>query len=134
MGYAKWDASLETGNELVDSEHRALFDLISELYDSIVNKDEREVQGDVLVRMVAYAHDHFAHEEALMRSISYPRLDDQMRFHAEFAAETKRLSDQYASGEMLLPITLAIFVYDWLVKHIRVEDRKIGEFIRAQNA
>jgi hemerythrin len=130
MTYAIWDSTLETGNELVDSEHKQLFAIINELHDSIVERHDRRVQDDILVRLMMYARDHFTHEEELMRSIFYPGLVDQKRMHKEFSEEATILAAEYHSSEKLLPITLAMFLHDWLVKHIRIEDRKIGEFIR----
>jgi hemerythrin-like metal-binding protein len=130
--YSQWDPSLETGSEIVDRQHRQLYDLINELHDSIVENHDRELQDDVLVRLMRYAELHFDDEENLMRSVGYPALADQRRMHGEFKAEAARLTETYRAGEVLLPITLAIFLHDWLVKHIRIEDKKIGEFIRAR--
>lgn len=132
MPYSQWDPSLETGSEIVDRQHRQLYDLINELHDSIVENHDREIQDDVLVRLMRYAELHFDDEENLMRSVGYPALADQQRMHRDFKAEAARLTETYRSGEVLLPITLAVFLHDWLVKHIRIEDRKIGEYIRAR--
>jgi hemerythrin len=134
MAYVMWDPSLETGNEVVDRQHRSLFDLLNELHDSIVESKGQEVQGEVLSRMANYAVEHFADEEALMRSINYPALPEQQRMHTEFVAEVTQMSDEWRSGGTLLPITVAIFLRGWLTKHIRNEDGKIGEFIRANRA
>lgn len=131
MSQAEWDPSLETGNELVDSQHKEIFVLVNELHDSIVERRGREAQDEVLVRVMASVKDHFTDEEALMRSIHYPRLVEQMRLHREFRAEANRLSELYASGETRLPITLAVYLYDWFLTHVRTEDRRIVEFIRA---
>jgi hemerythrin-like metal-binding protein len=132
MAHASWDPALATGNELVDAEHIEIILMINELRDAISQARPREVQDDMLDRLMDHASSHFVHEEALMRSIYYPQLMEQKRLHKQFEAEAKRLSDEYRSGRKRLPITLAIFLQDWILKHIRNEDRKIGEFIRAQ--
>lgn len=134
MVYAKWDPTLETGNELVDSEHRELLAIINELQNSIIERHDREIQDAIMVRLMAYARDHFKHEEELMRSVFYPGLVRQKQLHKEFAAEARRLMSDYESGRKLLPITLAMFLHEWLVKHIRGEDRKIGEYIRERES
>lgn len=131
MAYVTWDPSLETGNAAVDKQHRSLFDLLNELHDAIVNARGVDVQGEVLARMTDYAAVHFASEEALMRSINYPGLHEQQQMHEEFVAEVNRMSSDWRSGGTLLPITVAMFLREWLTKHIRNEDGKIGEFIRA---
>ena len=131
MAYVTWDPSLETGNEVVDEEHRSLYDLLNELYDSIVESSGVEAQGEVLSRMADYAVVHFADEEALMRSIGYPGLGEQQRMHREFVTEVVQMSEEWRSGGTLLPLTVAMFLRGWLATHIGDEDRKIGEFIRA---
>ena len=131
MAQVKWDSSLETGNELVDDQHRQVFAIVNELYDAIVNHADRETQDEILDRAMSHVQRHFVDEEALMRSIDYPRLAEQQRLHQGFSAQAGRMSDEYRSGKKRLPITLAFFLYDWLVKHIRNEDVRIAEFIRS---
>ncbi len=134
MAYATWKSSLETGDTLVDSEHKEIFSLVNELHDAIVQRRERAAQDEILASITVTAREHFVHEEALMRSIHYPGLLEQKKLHKAFLAETKRLSAEYECGEARLPITLAMFLHEWLVTHMRVEDRKIGEFIRERAA
>ena len=132
MTYATWDPTLETGNELVDSQHKQLFELINELHDAIVDGDALETQQSILDRLLAYAETHFLDEEKLMASVGYPGLAAQQEMHREYTFETNRLAEDARASEMVLPITLAVFLHEWLTKHIRIEDRKIGEYIRAQ--
>lgn len=134
MAYATWKSSLETGDTLVDSEHQEIFSLVNELHDAIVQRRERVAQDEILDSIIARAREHFVHEEALMRSVRYRGLLEQRKLHKAFLAETKRLSAEYECGETLLPITLAMFLHEWLVTHMRIEDRKIGEFIRERAA
>jgi hemerythrin len=131
MAYVTWDPSLETGNEVVDRQHKGLYDLLNELYDSIVESPEIGAQDEVLSRMAEYAVVHFADEEALMRSINYPALGEQQRLHHDFVAEVGRMTEEWRSGGTLLPLTVAMFLRQWLAEHIGIEDKKIGEFIRA---
>jgi hemerythrin len=134
MAYVTWDPSLETGNEVVDEEHRGLYDLLNELYDSIVGSSGVEAQGEVLSRMAVYAVVHFTDEEALMRSIGYPGLGEQQQMHQDFVAEVGRMSEEWRSGGTLLPLTVAMFLRGWLAEHIGTEDKKIGEFVRASRS
>ncbi len=132
MTYATWDPTLETGNELVDSQHKQLFELINELHDAIVDGHALETQQSILDRLLAYAETHFLDEEKLMASVGYPELAAQQEMHREYTFETNRLAENARASEMVLPITLAVFLHEWLAKHIRIEDRKIGEYIRSQ--
>ncbi len=134
MTYVIWDPALEIGNDLVDTQHKQLYETINELHDAVVSGEPIEVQESILMRLMEQAESHFHDEEDLMRSIGYPGLTDQQWMHAEFMAQAQRLTEEYRSNKAVLPITLAIFLQDWLVKHTRTEDKKIGEFIRAQES
>lgn len=132
MAAYEWDASLETGNELVDGQHRHIYELINDLQASIVEKRDRAEQDAVLADLIATSQAHFTDEEQLMRSVGYPGMMGQRQQHREFISETRRLSEQYSSGEQRLPITLAIYLHNWLVMHMRNEDTKIVEHIRSR--
>jgi hemerythrin len=132
MTYAEWDESLATGNELVDSQHKQLFELINELHDSILDGHALDAQEATLTRLMDYAETHFQAEEGLMASVGYPELTAQQEMHREYTFKTTRMLEEARANEPVLPITLAMFLYDWLSHHIRVEDKKIGEWIRGQ--
>lgn len=134
MAQADWDRSLETGNDLVDSQHKTLYGQIGDLHDAIVEDQPRETQESILLELVEYAGRHFKDEEALMLRVGYPGLGDQKKMHSDFAAEAQRLMDEHTASDTAIPIALAVFLREWLLKHIRVEDRQIGEFIREKGA
>jgi hemerythrin len=132
MTYAVWDESLETGNALVDDQHKQLFALINELHDSIIEGDALETQQSVLARLMDYSEQHFQAEEGLMGSVGYPGLIAQQEMHREFTFKTTEMVEESRGDQPVLPITLAVFLSDWLTHHIRAEDKKIGEWIRGQ--
>lgn len=130
MTRAKWNEALETGNLLVDGEHRRLFELINALHDAIVAKVERSEQERQIFTIIEHVKAHFAHEEALMEEIRFPGLRHQRVLHKGFVKQSQKLVDEYVSGAVALPITLELYLYDWLITHVRTEDRLIGEHIR----
>jgi hemerythrin-like metal-binding protein len=134
MARAKWNSALETGNLLVDGEHRHLFELINSLHDAIVAKADREQQEQLIFSIIEHVTAHFSHEEALMEETHFPGLRHQRVLHKEFMKKSRALVDEYLSGAVSLPITLELYLYDWLVTHVRTEDRLIGEHIRNSSA
>lgn len=131
MTYAQWDRSLETGDALVDDEHRAIYELVNQMYAHIAAGEEQEIVADSLDRIVEYARVHFAHEEALMTRTGYPDLQHHCALHREFSAETDRLALEELAGVSFSPLGLTEFLRDWLERHIAVEDRRIGDYLRA---
>lgn len=131
MAFAEWDESLETGNEMVDEQHRGLFATVNELHDAMLAHNDVAVLGGILYRLQRYTAVHFGDEEALMSQVRYPDLEHHHRLHLDLADQTGEMAGKYLSGELTLGVTLATFLRDWLTHHIGEEDRRLAEHIRA---
>ena len=81
--------------------------------------------------LAAYVDQHFANEEAFLRRINYPQLEEHLKIHTNF-----RQSMQAAlSGIDTLDDTAfrnaLTDVYTWIINHIGKTDRKYAEYYRA---
>lgn len=133
MARPSFDDSLMTGNPLVDAQHRALYEKVNELHDAIRNSQERTCIDDLVHDVVRLAQEHFADEEALMESHAYPGIDEQRRLHEEFRTDVAQMRSEYDSAGCGVPLRFAVFLHEWLVRHMRLEDRKIVAHIRSQH-
>jgi hemerythrin len=131
VAFAEWDPALETGNLMVDGQHRELFAAVNELHDAIHDHNDIAVLGGILYRLQRYTAVHFGDEEGLMADVAYPDLERHHGLHLQLAEQTSSLASKYLSGELTLGITLATFLRDWLTHHIGEEDRRLAEHIRA---
>ena len=77
----------KTGVELIDTEHKQLFDIIREVND-LIHEELLHDKYDEIMRLLAklreYTEFHFGDEEALMKEIHYPAYDAQKRAHTAF--------------------------------------------------
>lgn len=123
---------IEIGIELIDEEHRHLFDLINEGLELLHNEfiiDKYDHVKDLVERLEDYATVHFAHEEAYMEEIRDPELIKQRIQHNHFrdrmnqysVADISENEDQQKILEELLN-----FVAKWLYGHIVASDSMIG--------
>jgi hemerythrin len=131
VAFAEWDSALETGNLMVDGQHRELFTTVNELHDAIREHNDVAVLGGILYRLQRYTAVHFGDEENLMAEVAYPDRERHHDLHLDLAEQTATLASQYLSGELTLGIPLATFLRDWLTDHIGQEDRRLAEHIRA---
>lgn len=134
MSRLGWDASLKTGDKTVDRQHRALFRLVEDLHDAIVEKRGSEQIGKVIFQLIGYSETHFRDEEALMEKWRYPFLDRQRLQHAQFRRHVEKVRADYEEGSNVLPISLALYLREWLCDHIKGEDAKIVQYIESQRA
>jgi hemerythrin len=120
-----WDPSLETGNEMIDSQHRGIFELARKLHEAC---SECTLGGDEIADAVYglsdYVVEHFADEEALMEAAHYPELSVHRGLHQSLTGKVLSITTRYFQGEDTSPETLAPFLADWLRTHIMEEDRR----------
>ena len=80
-------AKYKTDIQLVDDEHRRLFEIIKEANDLIFQEllhDKYDKIIELLSELKDYTEFHFSDEEKLMEKIGYPGLEAQQRAHAAF--------------------------------------------------
>ena len=80
----KWDNNYLLGNDLVDAEHRQLFDLVNGLVRSC-NDDQSALElGKELDFLANYTVQHFADEENLQIISNYPEYKTHKKLHEDF--------------------------------------------------
>lgn len=132
MFYIVWDASLNTGIDSIDIQHRQIVDYINQLHTAIDVNDQAAI-SDVLDQVVNYTLTHFSFEEQLMERASYPLYDAHRAVHQSF---TKRMHDYHrrlSQGEDVGRRLLADLRV-WLTNHIKNDDRDYALTVKAQGA
>ena len=71
---------LETGNALIDSEHRQLFKAVNDLLDACSQGKGRSQVESTLDFLVSYVAKHFGDEEKLQVQTSYPIIPSPVSF------------------------------------------------------
>lgn len=127
-----WTPNLSVGVELIDDQHKLLFEKADKLFEAGKNNQAKEYIGELLDFLESYTQKHFADEERYMLSIHYPEYGAQKAAHTTFVAQLQKLrSDYNTSGSNILVVLNANqMIVDWLTKHISNMDKKIGEFSR----
>lgn len=127
----------KTGIELVDDEHRTLFEIIKETNDLICAEhlhDKYDKIMELLAKLKDYTEFHFHDEEMLMERIGYPELEAQMRAHAAFVERLVDIDlntlDKIDNDQQSYLLDLINFLVGWLTNHILGSDKKIGEYVK----
>lgn len=126
----EWTPNLTVGVNSIDDQHKTLFDKANQLFEAGKNNRTKEFISEMLDFLDAYTKQHFNSEEVYMRSISYPGYDGQKKLHTEFITALGKLKKDYqeSGGNILVILNANQMVVDWLLKHISVEDKKIGTY------
>jgi len=126
-----WSEKYELGNEQVDSQHRRLFELVSDLIEVCMCGYENDKLQETLDFLVDYTIKHFNDEEALQVQYNYPEYENHKKMHEGFKTMVgglvREFSETGSSDELSKNVNKIIV--RWLINHIQREDKKIGEYI-----
>jgi hemerythrin-like metal-binding protein len=127
-----WNPELATGNYNIDSQHKQIFRILSNLVDASINGQNPAVLEKTLNFLTDYTLKHFTDEEALQLTYNYPGYPEHRQAHDDFkktvAALRAEFDEKGSSPELWEKV--ASTIVRWLVKHIKQEDFKIATFIR----
>lgn len=121
-----WDSEFELGIDIIDEQHRTLFDYFEKIESMINDSNVCHTELEYLVRgLIDYAIYHNSYEEKLMEDAGYPMLEPHHLVHEEFRRRVKGYEQQMEAGEDLIKIArrVRIDIGMWLVNHIKREDR-----------
>jgi hemerythrin len=119
-----------TGIELIDNEHKRLFEIAEETYQLLHNDfiaDKYDAVQDLISELIDYTKTHFADEERYMEEIQYRRILSQKVMHKEFIEKLESIDINEVDQNPEKTIDdLLKFLTDWLVEHILHMDKLIG--------
>lgn len=126
-----WDPGLATGDEMIDAQHRRLFELAAALeHECTDGCDVAERTADAICGLVEYVLEHFRDEEELMERSRFPASGPHRAQHQYLAGRTLAFAAECSADRGVHPEALARFVAEWLTDHILAEDMQLAEHIR----
>jgi hemerythrin len=126
-----WHDSYSVGVNILDEHHRHLAWLINRLSDCTGGSEHSERVVDVISELVQYAMYHFEHEEKLMETHGFPRLEKHRGEHTQFCEVISETSFGATLG--IIEISqLVEYLIRWWKNHILYEDMQFKPFFAAQ--
>lgn len=115
-----WNDSMSTGVDMIDEQHKMLFQSFNDFSSALSEMTAREAAGEVLDFLQFYAVWHFKEEEKEMEQKNCPAAEANKRAHAEFIQIFTQFYDQWQTG--IMTRELAVKSYEqlekWLIDHV----------------
>lgn len=134
----KWSSRLTTRIEMVDSHHKAVFELISAFATTFkTDGPDRSLVEAALTALAEHSRSHFTEEEALMQfcGVDSRHIGAHAQDHRTFIEDIEQLAAQMdvATSERVNEISeqLVRFMTAWLVLHIVSMDQAMASQISA---
>jgi methyl-accepting chemotaxis protein len=131
-----WDDSMLTGIEKVDKQHLDLVNAINGFIDAVEKGTAKAELKKSMDFINNYTVTHFADEEEIQRNCGYPDYEDHKILHEKFKETALELANElnsFGTSESLVK-EFKRKIGDWLITHVKGQDIKIGEFIRAEES
>ena len=123
MPFYKWSEAMSVGLPVLDSDHKALIDLINSLHNELVLDEDSTKFDEFFEQLVIYIDYHFAREERVMQACDYPAFEAHREEHRQLAQEMHHIRDRYIrGGETRIGQELLTFLKNWLNHHILIQD------------
>jgi hemerythrin len=116
----KWEKRLNTGIDVIDSQHKRIVEYINELEVAHKRNDIPAV-GRVLDECVDYTQSHFAFEESLQEDAGYIYRKQHKKVHELFVKRIAEYQKRFHANE---DITEELYdtLSRWLINHIEKDD------------
>ena len=131
VAHLEWSASLATGIDEIDEQHRELFRCVARIRDATESGVESDA-APAIAFLRDYVGMHFEAEERYMAARSFPGLARHREEHALLLEAVVEIENDHRlrgpSANSL--VRLERFLSDWLRTHIAVTDLAMARFVR----
>ena len=124
--HSGWKDIYSVNNEIIDKEHKELFNIAQEAFAYVEEKDKTKKIKEIVTDLYDYMKTHFSHEEKFMQDINYPKSEEHKKLHREIILKINEYVKQLPTMNISdFEKELAKIIDISLVHHIIQEDRKI---------
>jgi hemerythrin len=125
----QWKDEFSIGVELIDEQHKHLFEIGNRIYDLLENYlyiDKYDKILEIIKELSDYTKYHFKTEEDYMIQVKYPKYLSQKVEHDDFVQKIEEINLRDIDKEQDKHIRdILTFVFDWVLEHILKKDKLI---------
>ena len=115
-----WHPRFETGNSIVDNDHKALFNQINALAEALQQGTGKGKLAQMLAFLNCYVREHFAREESIMQAAKCPVSGQNCTAHKMLIQKLDGWVAQLQTGGATTSLVLEVNreASAWLQRHI----------------
>lgn len=126
-----WDPSWETGNQLIDTQHKEFIRRINNLLEACSQGKGRDELFSAAQFLSEYTEKHFGDEEKLQQQYAYPDRVNHKKMHEGFKKTVREINERLEREGTSVALVGKINsdVAGWLINHIKKQDVKVAKHI-----
>ena len=128
-----WREQLSVGNNVIDSDHRYLIEIITKVENCLRTKNRKDLTA-ALIDISQYSRFHFDREEKIANAIGFTQVTRLNQSHQELLKQLDQVRREIDamghewSSEVVGHFTH--FLHDWLINHVIKEDLLMKPFLQ----
>jgi hemerythrin-like metal-binding protein len=127
-----WHESYACGDDIIDSDHRKLFELANVLIESAFAREEFPHQFEAdLEQLLAHIVQHFANEEMVLALHHYEDLEAHKSAHRQLIKNALQLRDMVYKGGVTTGELLIFLVDEVVSHHMLKKDREFYQLFKS---
>ncbi|MBN2341074.1 MAG: bacteriohemerythrin [Deltaproteobacteria bacterium] len=119
----EWKEEYSVDVPLLDNQHKYMFEQGKK-----ISHLQPEQTKKLVVDLYRYIMQHFTAEEAHMKEIEFPELEEHRRLHENIIDQLNQMTTGFEPSERNT-LKLKLFIFNWLQTHILKHDKKYFEFV-----
>ncbi len=127
MPLIDWDDSYSVSVAEIDGQHKQLVAMINQLHQAMLTGQNKQALSGIISGLASYAGTHFALEEKYFEKFNYLGSAMHKFEHQNFVKKVKEFQTQFDSGKAMLSLEVMDFLKNWLLNHIKVQDKKYSK-------
>lgn len=130
MQQMTWSAEYITGEPMIDTEHKYLFEIAQEAFVVVDPSQRAEKIKHTVQKLYKYTKEHFAHEEQFMTLNAFPKSKQHTILHDKIIGDLNQLLQKLPQMKIVeFEREMAHFIDVGLVKHFITQDTQLHEWI-----
>lgn len=126
MAFINWGKSHLTKHKTIDTEHKAIIEIINAMHERLTQKKEVK---KLLYSLYKNMELHMENEKELMLSTGYKNFFSHNQEHEQFLRKMKELVEEVKAKEETVTFTFLESCRDWLTNHLELKDRKLTKHL-----
>lgn len=123
----KWDPLYSVHDEVLDAQHRILFETVNRLIGVFESGSGNLLPA--IKELIDYLSVHFHQEHMVMMNANYPNFSNHSNEHQTFTERVREFLEEYKEGDENLGRNMVVFLKDWVRDHTQILDVQYGEYL-----
>lgn len=126
----KWNKDWESGNQIIDQQHRQLLEISTNIVDLFVFQAPSSQIATQLDHLLEHLIRHFFDEEELMTRLGYTEIKAHALVHENIIKDARRIKGNFLGGQFNSTDFFDFLVGNIIMKHLLTDDVKFFPRIR----